>query len=191
MEKKKFINITKIVAKVLEVMFFACAAVMVFAAVVSFASTQKFGNFLIEQVGNGTIATNGFEIMIQDSDGNLIPGAVRIFTFAGVFTMFFIAMIFRNIYLIIKTCEGKTWFSKGKTPFQKDVVRMVREIGIFSIMIPVTGFVMGIAARLFLGEDLCETSVQIVGIATGIAMICFSKIFEYGISLEEEVEGLV
>lgn len=191
MNHKKLIGFTKTAAKVLEIMFFACSAAMVLAAVLSFVKTERFGGFLIEQVGNGTIATNGFEIMIQDADGNLIPGAVRIFTFAGIFTMFFIAMIFRNIYLIIKTFEGKTWFSEGKTPFQKDVVRMVREIGIFSIMIPVTGFLLSLAAKLFLGNDMCETSVQIVVIATGLAMICVSNIFEYGISLEKEVEGLV
>ena len=191
MKNKRFIDFALIAAKVLEVLFFVCAFVMVFAAVLSFSKTEAFGAFLLRQVGNGTIATNGFEIMIQDSDGNLIPGAVRIFTFAGIFTMFFIGMIFRNIYLIIKTCEGKTWFSKGRTPFQKDVVRMVREIGIFSIMIPVFGFLMSLVARLALGEDLCETSVQIVGVAMGLAMICFSRIFEYGAALEQEVEGLV
>lgn len=191
MKNKRFIDFALIAAKILEVLFFVCAFVMVFAAVLSFSKTEDFGAFLLKQVGNGTIATNGFEIMIQDSDGNLIPGAVRIFTFAGIFTMFFIGMIFRNIYLIIKTCEGKTWFSKGRTPFQKDVVRMVREIGIFSIMIPVFGFLMSLVAHLALGEDLCETSVQIVGIAMGLAMICFSRIFEYGAALEQEVEGLV
>lgn len=184
-------RLTKRVAKTFEVVFFACTAIMIFVAVLSFATPQKLGQFLIEQVGNGTIATNGFEIMIQDSRGNLIPGAVRIFAFAGIFTMFCMAMIFRNIYLIVQTSEGKTWFSKGKTPFQKDIVRMVREIGIFSIMIPAIGLLMSIIARLTLGVDSCETSVQIVGIVMGLAMICFSQIFSYGIRLEEEVEGLV
>lgn len=190
-KNEKLNKVTKIVAKILEVLFFVCSLVMFFVAVLSFAVPEKLGNFLIEQVGNGTIATNGFEIMIQDSNGNLIPGAVRLFAFAGIFTMLCMAMIFRNIYLIIQTCEGKTWFSKGKTPFQEDVVRMVREIGIFSIMIPAIGFLMSTIARFAIGVDNCETSVQIVGIAMGLAMICFSQIFSYGIKLEEEVEGLV
>lgn len=184
-------RITKIVSKVCEVIFFISSLVMVAAAIFSFVTPQKFGQFLLKSVGNGVIATNGFEIMIADSNGALIPGAVKIFCFAGIFTMLCMTMIFRNIYLIVKTCEGNTWFSKGKTPFQKDVVRMVREIGIFSIMIPVIGFIMSIIARIILGTDLCETSVQIIGIAMGIAMICFSRIFAYGIKLEEEVKGLI
>ena len=191
MENEKLNKVTKLIAKIFEILFFLSAITMIVATILSFAKTQKFGNFLLEQVGNGTIATNGFEIMIQDANGNLIPGAVRIFCFAGIFTMLCMMMIFRNIYLIIKTCEGSTWFSKGKTPFQKDVVRMVREIGIFSIMIPIIGFLMSLIARLVLGVELCETSVQVVGIVMGLAMICFSQIFSYGVKLEEEVEGLV
>ncbi len=191
MKNKNINKITKVVSKFFEILFFLSFLVMIAAAVLSFTMPQKFGEFLLESVGNGTIATNGFEIAIADKNGNLISAAVKIFVFAGIFTMPCMAMIFRNIYLIIKTCEGKTWFSKGKTPFQKDVVRMVREIGIFSIMIPVIGFIMSLIARIFIGVDSCETSVQIVGVAMGIAMICFSEIFAYGIKLEEEVEGLV
>lgn len=191
MNNKNINKITKVVSKFFEILFFLSFLVMITAAVLSFTMPQKFGEFLLESVGNGTIATNGFEIAIADKNGNLISAAVKIFVFAGIFTMPCMAMIFRNIYLIIKTCEGKTWFSKGKTPFQKDVVRMVREIGIFSIMIPVIGFVMSLIARIFIGVDSCETSVQIVGVAMGIAMICFSEIFAYGIKLEEEVEGLI
>lgn len=191
MKNKNINKITKVVSKFFEILFFLSFLVMIAADVLSFTMPQKFGEFLLESVGNGTIATNGFEIAIADKNGNLISAAVKIFVFAGIFTMPCMAMIFRNIYLIIKTCEGKTWFSKGKTPFQKDVVRMVREIGIFSIMIPVIGFIMSLIARIFIGVDSCETSVQIVGVAMGIAMICFSEIFAYGIKLEEEVEGLV
>lgn len=183
--------LAKTISKFFEIVFFVSSILMVISAVLSFARPHLLASFLLANIDNGTIATNGFQIMIEAPNGEPILGAVRIFTFAGIFTMLCMAMIFRNIYLIIKTCEGRTWFSKGKTPFQKDVVRMVREIGIFSIMIPMTGLVLSLIARISLGSDFCETSVQIVGIAMGIAMICFSRIFAYGIKLEEEVEGLI
>ena len=191
MSSKNFNILAKVVSKFFEIVFFVCSILMVVAAILSFARPQMLGAFLLANIDNGTIATNGFQIMIVAPNGEPIVGAVRIFTFAGIFTMLCMTMIFRNIYLIIKTCEGRTWFKKRKTPFQKDVVRMVREIGIFSIMIPMTGLVLSLVARLTIGADFCETSVQIVGIAMGIAMICFSRIFAYGIKLEEEVEGLI
>ncbi|WP_296662215.1 hypothetical protein [Treponema sp. UBA753] len=191
MSSKNFNMLAKTISKFFEIVFFVCSALMVISAVLSFARPHLLASFLLANIDNGTIATNGFQIMIEAPNGEPILGAVRIFTFAGIFTMLCMAMIFRNIYLIIKTCEGRTWFTKGKTPFQKDVVRMVREIGIFSIMIPMTGLVLSLIARISLGSDFCETSVQIVGIAMGIAMICFSRIFAYGIKLEEEVEGLI
>ncbi len=182
---------TKIIAKCCEILFFASSLAMVAAVIASFVSVEKFGNFLLEQVGDGQIATNGFEISIANENGILIPQAVRIFCFAGLFTMLCMTMIFRNIYLIIKTTEGKTWFSKGATPFQKDNVRMIREIGIFSIMIPVIGLIMSAIAKLAIGVDNVETSVQVTGVAMGIAMICLSQAFAYGKELESEVEGLV
>lgn len=183
--------LAKCVSKFFEIVFFCGAAVMIFAAVLSFVQTERIGAFLLSQAVGGTVGTNGFAIMIQDPNGNFIPVAIRIFTFAGILTMSCMAMICRNMYLIIQTCEGRTRFSTGKTPFQKGVVRKVREIGILGITIPVIGLLLSVIARFLLGDDLCETSVNVVGIAMGIAMLCFSRIFAYGIKLEEEVEGLV
>ncbi len=58
-------------------------------------------------------------------------------------------------------------------------------------MIPVIGLIMSAIAKLAIGVDNVETSVQVTGIAMGIAMICLSQIFSYGTELESEVEGLV
>lgn len=182
---------TKIISKSLEILFLAASVIMLGTVIASFAVPQRLGKFLLESVGNGMIATNGFEIAIADGSGNLLPGAVRIFAFAGLLTMLCMTMVFRNIYLIFQTAEGRTWFSSGKTPFQKDIVRMVREIGMFSIFIPVIGLIMSAVAKLIYGVDNIETSVQVTGIAMGIAMICLSQFFAYGQSLEQDVEGLV
>ncbi len=48
----------------------------------------------------------------------------------------FIALISRNIFLIFKTTEGKTKFSKGATPFQPRNIKMIKEIGYFYIAAP-------------------------------------------------------
>lgn len=68
---------------------------------------------------------------------------------------------------------------------------MVREIGIFSIWIPVMEFIISLLAKLVIGADLVETSVQIYGIVMGIAVLFLSQIFTYGENLEKEVEGLI
>ena len=188
---KNISKIAKTVSKIFEILFLFGAIMMIVSIIWSFAIPQKYGSFLLNSVENGLIATNGFEINIADKDGNLIPAAVSFFSFAGLFSMLAFTMIFRNIYLIIQTTEGKTKFSKGKTPFQKDNIRMVREIGIFSIWIPVMEFIISLLAKLVIGADLVETSVQIYGIVMGIAVLFLSQIFTYGENLEKEVEGLI
>ena len=93
------------------------------------------------------------------------------------------AMIFRNIYLILKTANGKTPFSKGETPFQNDITRMVREIGIFLI---------GLFCVQLVGSFLTTfVSTNLLYLMIGILMLCLSSIFGYGEKLENDSEGLI
>ncbi len=68
---------------------------------------------------------------------------------------------------------------------------MLREIGIFCISVPIVGLVMCTAARLILGVDAVETSVNIYGFSMGLIVLCLTQIFAHGAALEKDVEGLV
>lgn len=95
----------KIISLIFQIIFLIGSVAMLAAVIASFAAADSFGNFLLKQTGNGQIATNGFEITLADGNGNVIPAAVRIFSFAGLFSMLCMTMIFRNIYL--KNFRGK------------------------------------------------------------------------------------
>ena len=94
------------------------------------------------------------------------------------------AMIFRNLHLIIKKSEGTT-------PFQHDNVRMFREIGIFSIAVPVVGFVMSVIARIVIGVENAEIYNGFEGFVIGIVVLCITQFFAQGIELEKDVDGLL
>ncbi len=98
-------------------------------------------------------------------------------------------MMFRNSALILKTITGETSFSEGVTPFQKPVVRMIREIGIFLIALPLTQLFLTWIAQLLIPE--ANVSVSFLDVFLGLLMICLSQCFNYGIKLEEETEGLI
>ena len=100
-------------------------------------------------------------------------------------------MIFRNVYLILKTAQGKTWFSKGDTPFQKDIVRMLREIGIFLLSSCAVDLFWSIGLRMILGVDQVELSVGLTRIILGMMVLCLSQFFDYGAHLQEDVDGLL
>ena len=101
------------------------------------------------------------------------------------------AMICRNIYLIFKTTAGQTKFSQGQTPFQPDNIRMVREIGIYLIAIPIIGLIMSVIARLAMSGVEIESSMDMHFIMVGLVIICLSRYFSYGMELQNEVDGLV
>jgi len=94
------------------------------------------------------------------------------------------AMMFRNLYLIFRNSENAS-------PFQADNIRMLKEIGIFSIAVPAVGMIIGAVIRLAAGPDAAEVSINLSGILMGIIVLCLTQYFIRGIELEKDMEGLV
>lgn len=170
-----------------EVFLWIGTAVMLGLFIASLIVPDKLG-FMLE---SGSLTISGFNIATVDAAGNAIPRAVTVCTFAGILIMPLSAMIARNIHLIFQTAAGATAFSQGVTPFQKDNVRMVREIGIFSIAIPAVELLVSVIAQLYVGNVQAEYSVNLNGVFFGLVILCLSQFFAYGVSLQEEVDGLV
>jgi len=132
-----------------------------------------------------------FSIVVQDFHGELSfsPLALRILLFASVVSLSLMAMVFRNAYLILKTADGKTWFSQGNTPFQSNVVRMIREMGIFLILICVVNLSLSIVLQAL--GIVRESSVEFSMVPIGCLLIALSMYFQYGVSLQKDVDGLI
>lgn len=137
------------------------------------------------------VAVQGFSIVIGNPDGTLNNAAMTIFLITGALALELMAWVFRNVNLILRTSQGETKFSKGKTPFQKDNVRMLREIGIFFISITVVEFVMSTIAVLAIGPEMAEVSVGMGNIVTGLLMLCLSQAFAQGERMQKDIDGLV
>lgn len=179
-----------ILTKILEVLHWFTAAVMAFVLIASAASANWLEEIL--QKGSGTLGdsltTYGFEMNVVYSDGKINMTAILLFSICAVIILSLMAMVFRNVNLILKTTLGKTKFSKGQTPFQKDNTRMVREIGIFFISVPVISFVMSVIVRAVLGVDNAEISVDFQNLIIGIIVLCLSQSFAYGNELQDQAD---
>lgn len=110
--------------------------------------------------------------------------AVMLFGIGAVIILAVMAMVFRNLHLIFKKSENAT-------PFQKDNIRMMREISIFSIAVPVIGFIMSVIIRLVTGVETAELSIDMAGIFMGIIVLCLTQFFVHGAELEKDVDGLL
>ena len=183
---KNLNKVVKILAKVLEIVHWVGAGLMVAVAICSKAAPQWLGSFIdINSLENGAEASAyGFEVGVTNSVGEVNLTTLMLFAIGSVIIFALVAMIFRNIHLIIKKSESET-------PFNKDNTRMVREIGIFSIGIPVVGLIMSTIIRLVIGVDATEISVSSYGFVMGIIVLCLTQFFAYGAELEKDVDGLL
>ncbi len=182
-----------VVARVLEIAHRIGAVVMaVLFLCTLFVKDRLY--LLLDQSGilaDPTLATYGFDIRIADAAGNISYPALLIFFIEAAIVLGLMAMVFRNIYLTIKTLCGTNPHTRRTTPFQYDVVRMLREIGIFFLSVSGVGLVFSIAVRLLLSPDMAEISIHLDSLIMGLFVLCLTQVFSYGMELESDVDGLV
>lgn len=190
---KKLNLLALIVSKFLEILHWLAAALMLCLLALCLAAPNWLSDLLAQgaQRFGRELTTYGFTLTVAGADGSVNLAAVALFTVGAISILSLMAMVFRNVYLIFRTAKGKTWFAKGDTPFQKDIVRMVREIGIFYLAVPIVSLLMSVVAVLVLGADAAEPSVNFEGVVTGILLLCLSQVFAYGAQLERDVDGLL
>lgn len=176
----------KILMKIFEVGHWVAAGLMAASAVCAAAAPQwlRYLTDVEELRAQESIATYGFEVTVTDAAGVLDRTAFGVYAVGAVILLSLMAMVFRNFYLILRRSEGGS-------PFQKDNIRMLREIGIFSISIPIVCLVMSIVIRLAAGVDAVETSVSLSGFTMGLLVLCLTQFFAYGAELERDVDGLL
>lgn len=185
-------NFTIAISRITEIIFWTGVVMMVLMLGASFIEPAKMTAFLSALDSPALIEglnILGLKIGTASSDHGAWLAAIRMSSLGGIISFSLFAMMFRNSALILKTITGETSFSEGVTPFQKPVVRMIREIGIFLIALPLTQLFLTWIAQLLIPE--ANVSVSFLDVFLGLLMICLSQCFNYGIKLEEETEGLI
>lgn len=181
---KKLDTVTRILAKLVEVGHWIAAVSMVVVLVLSLLTgAEVVQNVSLADFG-ASLTTYGFDVAVINSAGQVDLAALRLFCVGSAVILSLMAMVFRNVHLIMKRSENHT-------PFQPDNVRMVREIGIFLIAVPLTGLLFNILLRLILGVDAVETSEDLSSLLVGLVVLCLSRIFARGMELEKDVDGLL
>ena len=176
-----------VITKILEVFHWVGAALMAAAAVCSVAAPQWVGYFVgfdAKECCGAELNVYGFKVQAPVVNGNVDSSAFLLFDICAVIILILMAIVFRNLHLIFKKSENAT-------PFQKDNIRMMKEIGIFAIAVPVIGLLVSIITRLVLGVENVEISVDMNGIFMGIIVLCLTQYFIHGVELENDVEGLL
>ena len=177
----------KIITKILEVFHWVGTILMAAATVCSVAApnwVKYFVGFDAKECCGANLEVYGFEVNAPVVNGNPDMTSFMLFGIGAVIILAVMAMVFRNLHLIFKKSENGT-------PFQKDNIRMMKEIGIFAIAVPVIGFIMSIIVRLVTGVETAEISIDMGGIFMGIIVLCLTQYFVHGADLEKDIDGLL
>ncbi len=184
-------RVTLVLAKIAEVLHWCLASTMLIGAFITIVQPTSAVEWVKYTVlhGENTLSCYGFEASIMSADGTPQPTMIIFFALSSTIVLSLMAMIFRNVYLILKTAEGKTWFAKGSTPFQKNIVRMFREVGIFFIGVSAMSIISEIVVNLVGGE--VTDGFNYLSCFIGLIFLCISQFFNYGTGLEKDLDGLV
>ncbi len=181
------IRLSKILAKICEIAHWVGVVCMVLLVFSIFFRDLLPKYIMVSESGETTVGCYGFDISVINADGSFRIGALIILSIFAIIAFVLMAMVFRNLYLIIKNISRGT----DNSPFSRDNIRMVREIGIFAIAVPVVGQIMQIVAFIALGAENIEMSVALDGYMMGLLALVLTQIFGYGAKLESDVEGLL
>lgn len=184
-------KLTLALAKIAEVLHWFLAGVMLVGVLVAIFRPDTFPQWAESSILNrdNVLSCYGFEVNITGNTGTPRLDMILCFALGSAIVLSLMAMIFRNVYLILKTAQGRTWFAKGNTPFQKNIVRMFREIGIFFIAIAVMSLVSEIIVNIAGGELV--SGFNYMNCFIGLVFLCISQFFNYGTRLEKDLDGLV
>ena len=177
----------KIIAKILEVCHWIGTALMAIATVCSVVApawVKYIVGFDAKDCCGANLEVYGFEVNAPVVNGETDMVVFMLFGIVATVILAVMAMAFRNLHFILKSSEKAT-------PFQKDNIRKLHEIGVFAIAVPVIGLIMSVIIRLVIGVEAVETSIDMSGIFMGIIVLSLTQFFVHGAELEEDVDGLV
>lgn len=176
-----------VLTKILEVFHWVGSALMAAATVCSAVKpdwVKYFVGFDAKECCGANLEVYGFEVNAPVKNGSTDMLSFMLFGIGAMVILVLMAMVFRNLNLIFKKSENST-------PFQKDNIRLFKEIGIFSIAVPVVGLIMSAIVRLAVGVEASEISIDMGGIFMGIIILCLTQYFIHGAELEKDVDGLL
>ncbi len=110
-------------------------------------------------------------------------GLQALMAVGGAATLVLGALAFRRLGQVIRLCHGGT-------PFQRPVVDKVRQIGWLVIAAPLVTWAVSLLAYIMYWPGY-SFKVDASGVIMGVIILALSRIFAYGVKLEDDVAGLL
>lgn len=166
------------------------AALAVFGMGVTSAVNPEVAALVQQGIAQDGVGSYDFAFSVVPSVQASGAG-IMVATITATLILLCMMMVFRNVNLSLRAAAGQTWFSKGETPFQEDVLRMVSEISIFLVVASVISIIGAAVLGLMDPQAFAEATGGISCLVFGIMVGCLGQVFQRGEELEADLDGLV
>lgn len=177
---QKLLKFGKTATRIIEIICWAGVAITLICAIAGIIDTAFVENHLI---ADASITVNGVQIATADGSHDFSMAAVLAALLGGCAALVLIALMFRNLYHVLASAETGS-------PFQPANVQRLERIGWLAIAVPVITLVLSVVFRL-LGVDEVELSFSLTDLIMGVLVLILSRFFAYGVSLQNDVDGMV
>ncbi len=176
----------KVAMKILEVGHWVATALMTLTAVFAALAPSLLKYVIsIDAAGEGPrLSAYGLEINVSNGAGGVDNTVLCLFAVGSVLLFTVVALIFRNLYNIIKDSE-KT------TPFSDLNVKRLKRISTLALLVPVISFIMTVIINLVFGDGAADIHMDQSGAVLAVIIMCLAEYFARGAELEKDVDGLV
>ena len=183
---KQIQSMTETVTQIMAVIHGVTAAVIAGVGLGALAAPELIRKLVVQgEAGDSVdLSVYGFGVTVPVEQGGPDLLTLGLFCIGAALILGTTALVFRKLHQVIRNAGEST-------PFREDNLRLLRQIGWLSILIPVIGLVMSIVCRLAVGVESAETSVNLFGLSMGILVLCLTQFFAHGVELERDVEGLL
>ena len=126
------------------------------------------------------------DLTIADSAetfGTVLPVVITALL-GGCISLALTAIMFHTMHKVLASAQTGS-------PFQSANVRRIERIGWLAIISPIVGWALTLLCKFILGDTMVEPSLDITGLAMGLMVLILSRFFAYGVSLQNDVDGLV
>ena len=179
-------KVTAVLSKVIEVISWFGVAMTIMATIAFTVAKDQ----IVEAYDKGYLTASNITVSGTANNSpewmmNTILDGGAVFVFAPVAIMLVLtALIFRNVFNIFKA-------SNEASPFSMENVKRIRNIGFYTIAIPICKVICSIICLAVVKSGNYALSVELSEVVFGLVALCLSQYFAYGAELQKDVDGLL
>lgn len=171
--------------KLVEVIEWVCAICAVVLLVLSLFINQAMIESIFTAESSHALDLGFFKVAFDNAEVHAWGISRLHFIIVGISAALY-ALIFRSIHKMFRSV-----FKDGNTPFSDENVKHIKNIGMYIICMPIIGLVLSIIGQIIFRDINSSITIEAGSILMGLIIICLSRVFSYGVSLQKDSDGLI